>query len=211
MEGYLEPNRLEAGLDEAGMGPLIGPVYAACVYWDPEATHSLVRDSKKLSARQRLIAWDFIREEAIAFGIAKVDAPEIDQINIKQAGIRAMHCAVDATNVLPSHLIVDGNYFKFYLDKAGESVSHTCIVKGDSKYYSIAAASILAKVSHDREINAMCDKHPILEEYGLRHNMGYGTEEHMSAIASLGPTSFHRLTFRGCKEHTHMLKKLKPM
>lgn len=209
MLNYFEPNVMEVGLDEAGLGPLFGPVYAAAVYWPSDLSYSLVRDSKSLNRRQRLIAYDFIREEALGYGIAKIDAPEIDAINNKQAAIKAMHQAINNSYINPDKIIVDGNYFRFYLDKTGEPVQHTCIVGGDKKYYSIAAASILAKVSHDTEIAKLCRDHPELEEYDINNNMGYGTEKHCQAIANLGVTQFHRKTFGHVKEWVHNQRILK--
>ena len=206
---YFKPGIMEVGLDEAGLGPLIGPVFAAAVYWPEDLTHPLVRDSKTLNRREKLIAYDFIREEAIGYGIAKIEADEIDKINNKQAGIKAMHTAIDKTSIMPDNIIVDGNYFRFYIDTNGEQVSHTCIVDGDKKYYSIAAASILAKVSHDREIQSLCDKYPDLEKYELRNNMGYGTKQHCEAIQTYGITQFHRQTFKRVREYTNNINIVK--
>lgn len=200
---YKDPSIMEASIDEAGLGPLCGPVYAAVVYWPSDLSHPLVRDSKTLTRRQKLIAYDFIREEALGYGVAKVDADEIDIINNKQASIRAMHKAIDNSHIAPDHVIVDGNYFKFYVDRTGEPVSYTCIVDGDAKYYGIAAASILAKVSHDTDIQKLCDDYPELEKYGLRGNMGYGSQQHCQAIAEFGVTQFHRKTFNRVKEWLH--------
>lgn len=211
LKPYFKPGIMEVGLDEAGLGPLIGPVFAAAVYWPEDLTHPLVKDSKKLNRREKLIAYDFIREEAIGYGIAKVEADEIDKINNKQAGIKAMHQAIDKTSIMPDGIIVDGNYFKFYLDKNGEQVSHTCIVEGDNKYYSIAAASILAKVSHDREIQSLCDTYPDLEKYGLRTNMGYGSKNHCEAIQNYGVTQFHRMSFKRVREYVNNMNTLKPI
>ena len=200
---YKEQNALEIGADEVGLGSLCGPVYSAAVYWPSDLTHPLVKDSKTLNRRQKLIAYDFIKEEAIGYGIAKIDADEVDQINNKQAAIKAMHQAITNSHITPENIIVDGNYFKFYLDKTGEPVSHTCIVDGDAKYYSIAAASILGKVSHDLEIQKLCDDYPDLEKYGLRSNMGYGSAQHCKAIEEFGVTQFHRKTFSRVKEWLH--------
>lgn len=208
LKPYYKEDSLEVGLDEAGLGPLIGPVVAGCVCWDPNITNSLIRDSKTLNRRDKLIAYDFIKEEAIAYGIAMIDNDEIDRINNKQAAIKAMHKAIDNATITPDNIIVDGNYFKFYLDRTGEPISHTCIVNGDAKYYSIAAASILAKVTHDREIQSLCDQYPELEKYDLLNNMGYGTRNHCTAIEEHGVTPFHRKTFRRVKEYTAKINNL---
>jgi len=207
---YYKKHAMEVGCDEAGLGPLFGPVFAAAVYWPEGVSHPLVRDSKTLNKRQKLIAYDFVREEAIGYGVAQIDAEEIDQINNKQAAIKAMHQAIDQTCIDPDHIIVDGNYFRFYLDRTGEQVSHTCVISGDAKYYSIAAASILAKVSHDAAIQTLCDQYPDLEAYGLRSNVGYGSQEHCQAIENLGVTQFHRKTFGKVKEwlsHENIVEK----
>lgn len=211
LKPYFKPGIMEVGLDEAGLGPLIGPVFAAAVYWPEDLTHPLVRDSKTLNRREKLIAYDFIREEALGYGIAKIEADEIDKINNKQAGIKAMHTAIDKTSIMPDNIIVDGNYFRFYIDSNGEQVSHTCIVEGDKKYYSIAAASILAKVSHDRVIQSLCDKYPDLEKYELRSNMGYGTKQHCEAIQTHGVTQFHRRTFKRVREYTDNMNIVKAL
>lgn len=200
---YCKKDVMEVGTDEAGLGPLFGPVFAAAVYWPEDLTHPLIKDSKQLNRREKLIAYDFVREEAIAFGISKINANIIDKINNKQAGIKAMHQAIDQTDIIPDHIVVDGNYFRFYLDKNKEQVSHTCVIGGDAKYYSIAAASILAKVSHDMEIQRLCDTYSELELYDLRNNMGYGTAKHCEAIQKYGPTQFHRKTFKKVREYTN--------
>ena len=201
MQLFYKPDVMEVGLDEAGLGTLCCSVYAGAVYWPSNVTHPLIKDSKLLDRRQKLIAYDFIREEAISFGVAKVEAKEVDRINNKQAAIRAMHEAIDKTHIVPDSIIVDGNYFRFYLDRNGDQISHTCIIDGDATYYSIAAASILAKVSHDKEIQELCDLYPDLrEKYDLQHNMGYGTQRHCEAIETYGPTQFHRMTFKRVKE-----------
>jgi len=201
LETYYQKNVMEVGVDEVGRGCMFGPVYAAAVYWDPEITSSLIRDSKKLSKRKREIASDFIKENCIAYGIAECSNVVVDKINILNASIKAMHKAISATNIDPEHIVVDGNKFKFYMNKDGDPVSHTCVIKGDDKYYSIAAASILAKISRDTFIKKLCDDDPLLEKYGLRDNVGYGSQLHMDAIKQYGITPYHRRTFGICKDY----------
>jgi ribonuclease HII len=198
---FYKSDCLEVSLDETGRGTLFGSTWAGAVYWDPNVTHPLIIDSKKLTKRKRLMAYDFIKEEAIGCATAKIEAKEIDKINIRNAAIKAMHIAIDNTFIPPQHILVDGDYFKFYVDKTtGEVVSHTCVIGGDRQYLGVAAASILAKVEHDKEIEKLCDEYPELEKYDLRNNMGYGTKKHCDAIAKYGPHIFHRKTFSKVKE-----------
>lgn len=195
---YYKENTLEVGLDEAGRGTLIGDVYAAAVILPPEISFS-VNDSKKLSKRKRLILKDCIEEEAIDFSIVSMDNVKIDQINILNASLSAMHQALKNLNTDPEYIIVDGNHFNPYYDSNGHFVPHNCIIDGDAKYNSIAAASILAKVYHDEHINKLCDQYLILDEYyGLRNNMGYGTQRHIRGIEKYGITKFHRQSYKPC-------------
>ena len=191
---------LEVGTDEAGRGPLIGRVYAGAVVWPQDLTSPLVKDSKKYSnSAEREVAYDFIVENAIAYGIAYVEPEDIDEINIFRAVMNAMHSAIDDTNLSPQHIIVDGNSFRPYTDPNGQSIAFTTVIGGDNTYYSIAAASVLAKVEHDRYIRQLCDQHPLLERYDLRNNMGYGTPKHFKAIAEYGVSQFHRRSFKPCQ------------
>lgn len=190
---------LEVGVDEAGRGPLLGRVYAGAVIWPPHLTTSLVKDSKKYSkSSEREQAYDFIVANAIAYGIAYVEPWEIDEVNIYQAVMNAMHHAIRQTYINPEHILVDGNSFKPFVDQNGDCVNYTTVVGGDNKYYSIAAASVLAKVEHDRYIRDLCQSYPLLQRYDLEHNMGYGTAKHMNAIKQYGVTQFHRLSFKCC-------------
>jgi len=192
---------IEVGVDEAGRGPLIGRVYAAAVIWPPELKTPLVRDSKKYSKKsEREQAYEFIIENAIAYGIAYVEPEEIDRINIYKAVMASMHTAIRNTNINPDHILVDGNSFKPYIDQWDDNPGFTTVVQGDSKYYSIAAASVLAKVEHDRYITQLCQSHPALLKYDLLSNMGYGTTRHMEAIRQYGVTQFHRRSFACCRD-----------
>lgn len=195
---------LEVGVDEVGRGCLFGPVTAGAVVWPPdlddETSRRLVKDSKVLTEAQREQAYEYILEHAVSWGIASLDHNEIDRTNILQASIKAMHMAIDETYIAPEHVIADGKYFKFYMDNEGESISHTTVVSGDSKYYSIAAASIIAKVTRDRAMVELVKRHPELEVYGIASNKGYGAKVHTDAIKSHGLTQWHRKSFKPCRE-----------
>lgn len=199
MLSYLEKERLEVGMDEAGRGPLFGPVYTAAVIFpqEEEYLNEYIVDSKKLTShRRRLMAYDYVKEHAVAYSTFAVNEKMIDKLNIFHATYWGMHQALDNLPIVPDHIIVDGNMFKPY-SKEGEYIPHTCVVKGDDKYASIAAASILAKVERDLYIEELCDKYPILEErYNMRKNKGYGTKDHMNGIKEYGVTSSHRFSYK---------------
>jgi ribonuclease HII len=179
---------LEAGLDEAGRGCLAGPVVAAAVILPFDYRHSLLTDSKQLTQRQREQLREEICREALCWAIGEVDHAEIDRINILNASFLAMHRAVDQLPQRPEFLIVDGNRFKDY-----KSIDHACIVKGDSKYFSIAAASVLAKTFRDELMARLGREYP---PYGWDQNAGYPTIRHRQAISAHGTTPYHRMTFR---------------
>lgn len=185
---YLDDGLIECGLDEAGRGCLAGPVYAAAVILPADFTHPWLNDSKQLSEQRRYTLRPIIEAEAIAWGVGICSAEEIDQINILQASILAMHRAIEQLVVLPGRLLVDGNRFRAY-----EHVPHVCIVQGDSKYTSIAAASILAKTYRD---DAMLLLHQEYPEYGWDKHKGYPTKAHRRAIAQYGASPYHRRSFR---------------
>lgn len=185
---FYSPDGIEAGLDEAGRGCLAGPVVAAAVILPKDFNHPLLTDSKKLTARQRETLIDVIKNQAIAYAIAEVDHAKIDEINIYKASVLAMHNAVDKLAIRPDHLLVDGNRFIEY-----PFIPHTCIVKGDSKFFSIAAASILAKTYRDHWMKEAAEQFP---GYGWERNAGYPTIEHRKAVLRMGPTPIHRKTFR---------------
>ncbi len=179
---------LEAGCDEAGRGCLAGPVFAAAVILPQGFTSEVLNDSKKLSEKQRYYLRELILNEAISWAVGICDQQEIDQINILNASILAMHKALGKLNVQPEHIIVDGNRFKQY-----DIIPHTCFVKGDGRFFSIAAASVLAKTYRD---DYMLNIHADFPEYGWNRNKGYPTEMHRMAITRFGITSHHRKTFR---------------
>lgn len=187
LKNYHEQGRVEAGCDEAGRGCLAGSVYAAAVILPPDYHNERLNDSKKLTARQRYALRQDIERDAVAWAVGVVTPQEIDQINILNASILAMHRALDQLQVRPEAIIVDGNRFKPYRD-----LPHTTIVKGDGKYLSIAAASILAKTYRDDEMVRLAQEYP---DYDWQHNMGYPTRKHREAIRQHGITPYHRRTF----------------
>ena len=178
---------IEAGCDEAGRGCLAGPVFAAAVILPADFEHPLLNDSKQIPEKLREELRVEIEQRAIAFAVASVDNNEIDEINILNASFLAMHRAINALHINPQFLIIDGNRFNKY-----GSTPHQCIVKGDSKYYSIAAASILAKTYRDEYMKAIAADHP---EYNWISNKGYPTVDHRRAILKIGYTPYHRRTF----------------
>ena len=202
LKGFYGENNLEAGIDEAGRGPLFGRVYVGTAILHPtDFDHSLMRDSKKLSERQRLIAYDYIKENAIDFAVYYHDENIIDNINIFNATYDAMHKALDKLQVRPDLILVDGCHFTPYSFE-GKSVNHVCIEKGDNTYSSIAAASILAKVERDKYIKDLCNKYENLNEfYGILSNKGYGTAKHLEGIKKHGISKWHRKTFGICKQY----------
>ena len=203
MKFFEEDGKLEAGIDEVARGCLAGRVYAAAVIWpsEPDDSNIILRDSKKLSKKRREFLKDYIEENAIDFSVAYESEKKIDEVNILNATYLAMHKAVSNLNVEPDSLIVDGTAFKPYYNQNGELIQHKCFVNGDSKYYSIAAASILAKVYHDDYIEELCEKEPELDIYGWRTNMCYGTQKHIDAIMDNGISKYHRKTFGRCKKY----------
>lgn len=178
---------LEAGCDEAGRGCLAGPVVAAAVILPKDFNHPLLNDSKQLSEKKRELLRPIIEQEAIAFGIGIVSHTEIDEINILNASILAMHRALDKLTTKPKHIIVDGNKFKPYQD-----ISHDWIIKGDAKYKSIAAASVLAKTYRDDIMQKLHTEYP---NYAWNSNKGYPTKTHREALVKYGSTKHHRKSF----------------
>lgn len=185
---FLNEGICEAGCDEAGRGCLAGPVVAAAVILPPNFRNDLLNDSKQLTVHQRDTLRPIIEKESIAWAVAMVDNHEIDEINILNASIEAMHRAVKQLTIKPEHLLIDGNRFHPY-----ENIPHTCIVKGDAKFLSIAAASILAKTHRDELMRRLDTEFP---QYNWRKNKGYPTREHRAAIEKFGATPYHRMTFR---------------
>lgn len=182
---------IEAGCDEAGRGCLAGSVYAAAVILPPDYHNDLLNDSKQLTAKQRYQLREEIERDALAWALGIVTAQEIDEMNILRASITAMHRAIDGLKVRPQNLIIDGNKFLSYKHE-GKVIPHTTIVKGDGKYLSIAAASILAKTYRDDYMKELHKEYPY---YGWDHNAGYPTKEHRKGIEIHGTTPYHRMTF----------------
>ncbi|SFW76781.1 RNase HII [Sinomicrobium oceani] len=179
---------MEAGTDEAGRGCLAGPVTAAAVILPEIFDNDILNDSKQLSVKNRDLLRPVLEKEAICFGVCHVAEAEIDEINILNASIAGMHRAIDQLSVTPEYILVDGNRFKPY-----GKIPHECIVKGDSKYMSIAAASILAKTYRDAYMEKIHEEYPM---YNWKKNKGYPTREHREAILQYGTTKYHRKSFR---------------
>ncbi len=188
LKSYHNKGILEAGCDEAGRGCLAGPVFAAAVILPEGFSHRLLNDSKKMTDAQRKEVRPYIEEHAIAFAVADVSVEEIDEINILRASFEAMHRAVRKLKDQPEHLLIDGNRFNPY-----NGIPHTCIIGGDGKYKSIAAASVLAKTYRD---DYMDELHAAFPQYSWLANKGYGTAAHRKAIAEFGATPHHRMSFR---------------
>lgn len=187
LEAYYTKDVIEAGCDEAGRGCLAGPVFAAAVILPPDFKSELLNDSKQLSEKNRYALRPLIEQEAIAWGIGVVTAPEIDAINILKASFLAMHRAIEQLKVQPQALLIDGNRFTPYKD-----IAFTCMVKGDGRFLSIAAASILAKTYRDDYMLQLAEEYP---SYGWQQNKGYPTRAHREAISKHGITPYHRKTF----------------
>ena len=183
---------LEAGTDEAGRGCLAGPVCAAAVILPDGYSNPLINDSKKLSEQRRSELRPVIERDALAWAVGWADNREIDEINILNASILAMHRALDSLAIRPGHIVVDGNRFKPYGD-----TPYMTVVKGDATYGNIAAASILAKTHRDELMERLAADYP---GYHWEVNKGYPTADHLAAIRLLGPTTFHRMTFKGVKQ-----------
>jgi ribonuclease HII len=184
---FLYKRSIEAGLDEAGRGCYAGPVFAAAVILPKDFYHPLLNDSKQVKEKDRDILRPIIERESIAFAIASVDNNEIDVINILQASFKAMHLSLDNLSVTPKYLLVDGNRFKQY-----KAIKHKCIIEGDGKYASIAAASILAKTYRDEYMQQLHNEFP---HFGWNQNKGYGTAIHRKAIQEHGLCKYHRKSF----------------
>ncbi len=187
LKSHLYHNLTEAGCDEAGRGCLAGPVVAAAVILPRNYKHPVLNDSKKLTARQRSLLKEEIMKSALAWNIGVVDNKEIDKINILRASIKAMHLAIDGLSVKPQFLIIDGNSFHPY-----KNIRHKTIIKGDGLFFSIAAASVLAKTFRDEYMKKIHDEYP---EYGWNRNKGYATAFHRNAILKHGITPYHRKSF----------------
>ncbi len=194
LKSFLHKNKIEVGCDEAGRGCLAGPVYAAAVILPTDYKNALLNDSKKLSEKRRYELRDQIIKESIEWAVASVPNFEIDKINILNASIKAMQLAISKLKIIPEHILVDGNRFKPY-----KNIPHTCIIKGDGKFLSIAAASILAKTFRDDYMIELHEKFPY---YAWINNKGYPTKKHRQGIIENGITEYHRKSFRLLDEQT---------
>jgi len=203
METYYFKNKLEninndiieCGIDEAGRGPLIGNVYAAVVIWPDnlEPNTKLIKDSKKLSKKNKTLALEWIKNNIQHYAVGYATNEEIDNINILEATKLAMERAINNLSIKPTHYIIDGNGW----EKKFKDLNVKSIVKGDSHYYSIAAASILAKEYHDEHIIELCKTNPELnEKYNLESNMGYASKSHINGIINYGHSNYHRKSFK---------------
>ena len=190
----MESGRLEAGCDEAGRGPLAGPVYAAAVILPEDFFHPQLNDSKQMSEKQRDLLRPIIEKEAVAWKVVAVSAEEIDQLNILWASVTGMQRAVSGLSVRPEFLLIDGNRFRSF-----DGFGYATVVHGDATYASIAAASVLAKTYRDEYMRQLAAEYP---QYGWDRNMGYPTREHVEAIKRFGYTPYHRKSFH--------LKELEP-
>ncbi|MBO4827778.1 MAG: ribonuclease HII [Prevotella sp.] len=187
LKNHFFEGKTEAGCDEAGRGCLAGSVYAAAVILPPDYQNDELNDSKQLTDRKRHELRAIIERDALAWAVGVVTPAEIDKINILNASFLAMHRALDQLRLRPEAIIVDGNRFRPY-----NGIPHTCIVKGDGKYLSIAAASILAKTYRDDYMDRLAEEYP---QYDWQHNKGYPTQKHRDAIRQYGPTPYHRMSF----------------
>jgi len=179
---------LEAGCDEVGRGCIAGPVVAASVIFPNDYSNESIKDSKTISPKKRILIEKEIKSSAIAWSVSEIDNERIDKENILNASISAMHAALENLRVIPKYIIVDGNKFKKYKD-----IEHRCIIKGDSKYLSIAAASIIAKNYRDKLMKKLSEKH---NQYDWHKNFGYPTKSHRDAIKKFGITELHRKSFK---------------
>tara|TARA_Y100000741_G_scaffold269457_1_gene209655 strand:- start:164 stop:763 length:600 start_codon:yes stop_codon:yes gene_type:complete len=199
MLNICKENTIEVAIDEVARGCLFGRLYSAAVVWPIDFDNSIynINDSKKLSKKKREELYDVIINNALDWNVNYIEHDEIDKLNILQANMKSMHQNIDNLTLDIDHILVDGNYFKPY-----KNIEHTCVIKGDSKYCSIAAASILAKVSHDRYITELCDTYPDLQEkYDLLNNMGYPTKKHIEGIKEHGISKFHRKSYGICNNY----------
>ena len=186
----MEAGRLEAGCDEAGRGPLAGPVFAAAVILPPDFHHPLLNDSKQMSGKDRDLLRPIIEEEALAWAVEAVEAEEIDQLNILWASVTGMQRAVLRLDPRPDFLLIDGNKFRPFGGFGFNS--YKTVVHGDATFASIAAASVLAKTHRDERMRALAKEYP---QYGWDRNFGYPTPEHIQALKEFGPTPYHRRSF----------------
>ena len=195
-------SKLTVGLDEAGRGCLLGRVYSAAVIYTGDFENLPFKvnswDSKKISKKKREVLFDWIKENADFHAISYADEKIIDDVNILQATQQTFHENLDKLNICSNNhkIVVDGNYFRSYIDKNGNFVEYICVPQGDDKFNEVGMASILAKVAHDKYIEELIAENPYLEKYDLTKNVGYGTKKHRDALKENGYTEFHRKSFK---------------
>lgn len=187
MKPYLNIDKIEVGLDEVGRGCLAGPIVVAAVILPKDFESPIVKDSKKLSEKKRVEACKLIKEKAISYSVSFISPEDVDKLNVLQATMKGMHNCLDWLDKDFNHILVDGNYFNKY-----KNIEYDCVIKGDNTYYSIAAASILAKVARDEYMTELHKKFP---KYKWDSNKGYGSSVHINAIKELGFNEHHRTTF----------------
>lgn len=199
MNNFYNIENIEVGVDECARGVLFGRIYGAAVIYPKYGINNdlekLITDSKKISSKKRELLYDFIINNVEDYAISWVDAKTIDEKGLQYANYKVFHDSLDKLNIRPNHILVDGNRFQEYKYNDAK-VPHTCIIKGDSKYLSIACASILAKVSHDRYIKNLISEQIDLLKYDLENNMGYGTKKHIQAISEYGYSEYHRKSYK---------------
>jgi len=206
LKQYYEQGKLEIGLDEAGRGCLLGPVFTAGVILNDVNSYPPpyeIKDSKKCSPKIRDVLRKYIEDNSIAYCVEMIDTDRIDKVNILNATMEGMEKCVDniTSTINVDRILVDGNHFPTYMDKSTfDFIPHVCIPGGDDKYLNIAAASILAKEYHDEYILQLCKQNEILYNYDAVNNKGYGTKSHMLALKEYGPTEFHRKSFKPCQK-----------
>lgn len=201
LKAFKNNKLLEAGIDEAGRGPLFGRVYAAAVVLNPNLKYNdkYIKDSKKLSKKTIIISESYVKQIALDWAVAFSTEERIDDINILHATQEAMHKALNKLSIKPEYILVDGNYFTPYKIN-NKNITSECVIKGDNTYYSIAAASILAKTARDRYITKLCnDNQELNEYYNIGSNKGYGAKIHINGIKKYGISKWHRKTFGICK------------
>jgi ribonuclease HII len=211
LKQYKEENTIEVGIDEAGRGCLFGPVCVASVIWpdkDPDPD-IILKDSKKCTEKYRKKCYDYIINNSIDFSIHLINNQEIEKKNILSCTLDGMHLCLDELfqkNDISSILVDGNNFVPYYSKEKDDFIDHTCVIKGDNTYKSIAAASILAKTYRDNYILKLVEDYPELKKYGIDKNKGYGTKQHMDALHEHGVTEWHRKTFSPCKEIINQTK-----
>ena len=207
LKPYQTENTLEVGIDECARGCLLGSVFIGAVILPNnieelcEEFNIKIKDSKKMTREQREEAYEFIKMACIDYAVVNKTNDEIDDINILKATLKGMHDVIRSLKIKPEKIFVDVDKFYIYRDENGDLIEHECVIKGDDTYMSIAAASIIAKVEHDRYILKLVEEYPYLEKYDIQNNMAYGSKKHLLAITEYGLTKFHRKTFGICKSY----------